>query len=73
MPQYVVPNGFNHRILATFNLHEVHCFCQFRAAANVHLLIRKIVQRVADEMQGASVIGEVVKSHQEMWQEIDTE
>src|SRR5512145_1494155 len=48
--QYVVPNGFNRRVLAQFNLREAYAFCQLRSAANAHFSIRRIAQRVHDEL-----------------------
>jgi thymidylate synthase ThyX len=44
--QYVVPNGFNRRVLATFNLREAFAFCQLRGASNAHFSIRLVAQRV---------------------------
>ena len=38
--QYVVPNGFNRRVLAQFNLREAFAFCQLRSAANAHFSIQ---------------------------------
>jgi hypothetical protein len=48
--QYVVPNGFNRRVLATFNLREAYAFCQLRAASNAHFSIRRVAQRVHEEI-----------------------
>jgi thymidylate synthase ThyX len=44
--QYVVPNGFNRRVLATFNLREAYAFCQLRGASNAHFSIRRVAQRI---------------------------
>ena len=49
--QYIVPNGFNRRVLATFNLREAYAFCQLRAAANAHFSIRRVAQRVTEEIK----------------------
>jgi thymidylate synthase ThyX len=49
--QYVVPNGFNRRLLATFNLREAYAFCQLRAASNAHFSIRRVAQRVYEEIE----------------------
>jgi thymidylate synthase ThyX len=49
--QYVVPNGFNRRVLARFNLREAYHFCQLRAAANAHFSIRRVALRMAQEIQ----------------------
>ncbi|GAB4426001.1 MAG: FAD-dependent thymidylate synthase [Anaerolineales bacterium] len=48
--QYVVPNGFNRRVLATFNLREAYAFCQLRAASNAHFSIRRVAQRMYAEI-----------------------
>ena len=49
--QYIVPNGFNRRVLATFNLREAYAFCQLRAAANAHFSIRRMAQRMTEEIK----------------------
>jgi thymidylate synthase ThyX len=48
--QYVVPNGFNRRVLAQFNLREAYAFCQLRSAANAHFSIRRVAQKVYEEI-----------------------
>lgn len=48
--QYVVPNGFNRRVLAQFNLREAFAFCQLRSAANAHFSIRRVAQKIYEEM-----------------------
>ena len=48
--QYVVPNGFNRRVLSTFNLREAYAFCQLRAASNAHFSIRRVAQRIYEEI-----------------------
>jgi len=48
--QYAVPNGFNRRVLATFNLREAYAFCQLRAASNAHFSIRLVAQRIYEEI-----------------------
>lgn len=48
--QYVVPNGFNRRVLAQFNLREAFAFCQLRSASNAHFSIRRVAQRMYEEM-----------------------
>jgi thymidylate synthase ThyX len=49
--QYVVPNGYNRRVLFRLNLREAYSFCQLRAAANAHFSIRRVAQRVAEEIR----------------------
>ena len=48
---YLVPNGFNRRVLATFNLREAYHFCQLRAAKNAHFSIRHIARKVYAEIE----------------------
>jgi thymidylate synthase ThyX len=48
--QYVVPNGYQRRVLAQFNLREAYHFCQLRAASNAHFSIRRIAYRIAEEI-----------------------
>jgi len=48
--QYIVPNGFNRRVLAQFNLREAFAFCQIRTAANAHFSIRRLAQRMFEEI-----------------------
>jgi thymidylate synthase ThyX len=48
--QYIVPNGYNRRVLARFNLREAYHFCQLRAAKNAHFSIRRVARRMHAEM-----------------------
>jgi thymidylate synthase ThyX len=48
--QYIVPNGYNRRVLAQFNLREAYHFCQLRAATNAHFSIRRIAYRIKEEL-----------------------
>jgi thymidylate synthase ThyX len=45
---YVIPNGFNRRVLLTLNLREAYHFCELRSAANAHFSIRRLAYRMAD-------------------------
>ena len=45
---YLVPNGFNRRVLMTLNLREAYHFCELRSAANAHFSIRRIALRMAE-------------------------
>jgi thymidylate synthase ThyX len=47
---YIVPNGFNRRVLFTMNLREAFAFCQLRAAANAHFSMRRVALRLAEEI-----------------------
>jgi thymidylate synthase ThyX len=73
--QYIVPNGFNRRVLATFNLREAYAFCQLRAAANAHFSIRRIAQRVTEEIRRVHPLLMKFLSipEKETWQGIETD
>ena len=72
--QYVVPNGYNRRVLATFNLREAYAFCQLRAAANAHFSIRRVAQRVAQEISRVHpLLAGYMKLYDETWQGIEGE
>jgi thymidylate synthase ThyX len=49
--QYIVPNGFHRRVLASFNLREAFAFCELRTAPNAHFSIRKIASGVAEQIR----------------------
>jgi thymidylate synthase ThyX len=72
--QYVVPNGYNRRVLTTFNLREAFAFCQLRAAANAHFSIRRVAQRVAEEISAVHpLLTKYMKLHVETWQGVEKE
>ena len=48
---YIVPNGYNRRVLFSMNLREAFAFCQLRSAANAHFSMRRVAQRVAAEIR----------------------
>ncbi len=70
--QYVVPNGFNRRVLAEFNLREAYAFCQLRSASNAHFSIRRVAQRVYEEMTRVHpLLTKYMKLHEETWQGVE--
>ena len=70
--QYVVPNGFNRRVLAQFNLREAYAFCQLRSAANAHFSIRRVAQRMYEEMAKVHpLLTKYMKLHDETWQGVE--
>ncbi|MEI6289102.1 MAG: FAD-dependent thymidylate synthase [Chloroflexota bacterium] len=70
--QYIVPNGFNRRVLATFNLREAYAFCQIRTAANAHFSIRRIAQKAAEEIKRVHpILSSYMKLQDETWQSIE--
>jgi thymidylate synthase ThyX len=45
---YIVPNGYNRRVLFSMNLRQVFHFCRLRAARNAHFSIRRTAYRLAE-------------------------
>ncbi len=71
---YVVPNGFNRRILFTLNLREAFTFCRLRSAATAHFSMRRVAQRVAEEIRKVHpLIGRYLSMPDETWQGIEKE
>jgi thymidylate synthase ThyX len=70
--QYLVPNGFNRRVLAQFNLREAYAFCQLRSAANAHFSIRRLAQRIYEEMARVHpLLTKYMKLHDETWEGVE--
>ncbi|RIK31761.1 MAG: hypothetical protein DCC56_06160 [Anaerolineae bacterium] len=70
--QYVVPNGFNRRVLAQFNLREAFAFCQLRSASNAHFSIRRVAQKIYEEMRRVHpLLTKYMKLHEETWQGVE--
>lgn len=71
---YVVPNGFNRRILFTMNLREAFAFCQLRSAANAHFTMRRVAQRVAEEIRRVHpLLAKYLALPEENWREIEAQ
>jgi thymidylate synthase ThyX len=69
---YIVPNGFNRRVLFTMNLREVFVFCRLRAAQNAHFSMRRVAQRVAEEITRVHpLLAKYLRLPEESWQDID--
>jgi thymidylate synthase ThyX len=47
---YVIPNGFNRRVLCTLNLREVFHLCELRARANAHYSMRRIALLMVEKI-----------------------
>jgi thymidylate synthase ThyX len=45
---YIIPNGFNRRVLFTMNLREAFTLCRLRAAENAHFSIRRVALKLYD-------------------------
>lgn len=70
--QYIVPNGFNRRVLAQFNLREAFAFCQLRTAANAHFSIRRVAQKMYEEIaQVHPLLTKYMKLHDETWEQVE--
>ncbi len=70
---YIVPNGFNRRVLFTMNLREAFAFCQLRSAPNAHFSMRRVAQRVAEEIRRVHpLLAKYLRLPEETWQEIET-
>jgi thymidylate synthase ThyX len=70
--QYVVPNGFNRRVLAQFNLREAFAFCQLRSASNAHFSIRRVAQKMYEEMARVHpLLTKYMKLPDETWQTVE--
>jgi thymidylate synthase ThyX len=70
---YVVPNGFNRRVLMEMNLRSALHLVSLRGAANAHFSIRRAAQRIASEIRQVSpLLGKyVVIDTPETWQSIE--
>jgi thymidylate synthase ThyX len=72
LAQYVVPNGFNRRVLAQFNLREAFAFCQLRSASNAHFSIRRVAQRMYEEICHVHpLLAKYMKLNDETWKGVE--
>lgn len=70
---YIVPNGFNRRVLLQFNLRSADHLLQLRTAPNAHFSIRRIAKRLAEEMRQVSpLFGSLLRAEpSETWRQIE--
>jgi thymidylate synthase ThyX len=69
---YVVPNGFNRRVLFSMNLREAFAFCSLRSAPNAHFSMRRVALRVAAEIRRVHpLLANYMRLPQETWQEVE--
>jgi thymidylate synthase ThyX len=72
LAQYVVPNGFNRRVLAQFNLREAFAFCQLRSAATAHFSIRRVAQRMYEEICHVHpLLAKYMRLNDETWKDVE--
>ena len=69
---YIVPNGFNRRVLFTLNLREVYAFCQLRSARAAHFSMRRVALRVAQEVRRVHpLLSQYMQLPEEPWQAVE--
>ena len=70
---YLVPNAFNRRVLVNLNLRSVFHLLQLRTAQNAHFSIRRIAQRMAEEIgKAAPLLSPFISTNKgETWNEIE--
>lgn len=72
---YVVPNGYNRRVLLTMNLREAYHFCSLRSAVNAHFSVRRVALRIANEIFAChpALAAYMQLPDGETWQKMDAE
>jgi thymidylate synthase ThyX len=71
---YLVPNGFNRRVLFSLNLREAFSFCQLRSAANAHFSMRRVALRVAEEIRRVHPrLASYMSLPEESWRQVEAE
>ena len=72
---YVIPNAYNRRVLAGFNLRTALHFTQLRSAPNAHFAIRRVANRLLEQMQGKMQLFNPYFTSQtgETWQSIEAQ
>jgi thymidylate synthase ThyX len=72
LAQYVVPNGYNRRVLATFNLRSAFHFCRLRSAANAHFSIRRVAQKTYEELARVHpMLTKYIRLSEETWRDVE--
>jgi len=72
---YIVPNGYNRRLLLKANLRSLDHLLNLRSAPNAHFSVRRIVQRMAEEIIKTNpLFGGLFRYNQnETWQSIQND
>jgi len=71
---YIVPNGFNRRVLFSMNLREAFAFCQLRSAAQAHFSMRRVAGRVAQEIRRVHpLLANYMSLPGEPWQVVESQ
>ena len=70
--QYIVPNGYKRRVLVQFNLREAYAFCQLRSAPNAHFSIRRVAERMYEEIARVHpTLASFMQMPEETWQGVE--
>lgn len=72
---YLVPNGFNRRVLLTLNFRTANHLLELRSALNAHFSIRRIARRMSEEITRVyPLMGPMLRcAPGETWQAIEEE
>lgn len=70
---YLIPNSFNRRVLVNMNLRSAFHFLQLRTASNAHFSIRRVAQRMTEEISRVSpLMSQFLSTNKgETWNEIE--
>jgi thymidylate synthase ThyX len=70
---YLVPNGFNRRVLMTLNFREAYQLCALRSAPNAHFSARRVAQRMAEQIRSVHPsLGKYIKVNStETWKSVE--
>ncbi len=70
---YVVPNGYNRRVLINANLRSLNHLINLRSAQNAHFSVRRIAQRMAEEITNVNPLFNywIRRNSEETWQSIE--
>jgi len=72
---YVVPNGYNRRVLLTMNLRSAFHFCRLRSASNAHFAVRRAARCMAEQIRQVypTLAAFIDLSTDETWQGIENQ
>ena len=72
---YVVPNGYNRRLLMRANIRSLDHLINLRSAQNAHFSVRRIAQRMAEEIEKVNpfLSSWIRKNQNETWQSVENQ
>ncbi len=72
---YLVPNGYNRRLLLRANMRSLDHLINLRSAKNAHFSVRRLTQRMAEEINHINPhLGQLIRKNQnETWQSIENQ